>query len=175
MKDMRLALALAGCLVVPALGGCFIEGPNDDDDYYGGSGSDSGGSWGSGWGGGGGGGDYEYGCASDAECGGTLVCTRTRECLDPSQVRKVSTLWTLRGQPASTTTCATVPRLAITFRSNAGEEFGYTPVPCAAGKHTVDKFPSRYTTVQLASEYDYSGGDVGTFDAMGIAQLDLPY
>jgi len=167
MRHMRLALALASCL---ALGGCFIEGPNDDDTYYGG---DSGGSWGSGWGGGSG--DYEYGCATDAECGGTLVCTRTRECLQATQVRKVSTQWTVRGQPASMATCASVPRLSITFRSSAGEEFGYTPVPCDAGKHTVDKFPSRYTTVQLAGEYDYSGGDAGTFDAEGTALLDLPY
>lgn len=162
---MRLVLALASCF---ALGGCFIEDPHDDP-YYGGGG----GGWGSGWGGGGG--SYEYGCASDAECGGGLTCTRTRECLDPALVRKVSTSWTVRGQPASTSSCTGVPRLSITFRSSAGEEFGYTPVPCDAGKHTVDKFPTRYTTVQLAADYDYEGGDSATFDATGNALLDLPY
>ena len=48
-------------------------------------------------------------------------------------------------------------------------------MPCKAGKHTVDKFPTRFTTVWLSRAHDYSGGASGTYDAMGNAQLDLPY
>lgn len=161
---MRLALAL--CL----LAGCLIQDPYDDP-YYGGGG----GGIGSGWGGGGG--QVELGCLSDSDCGTSgLVCTRTGECLSASQVRAVRTLWTVKGLEASEASCSRAPSLSITFTSSGGEQFGYTPVPCKAGKHTVDKFPIRFTTVQLARDGDYSGGDTGTFDATsGEAQLDLPY
>lgn len=160
---MRIALAFAAL----ALGGCLIE-DSGDPDYYG-----SGGNWGSGWGGGGG--QYELGCQSDSECGTGRLCTRTGECLVASEVRAVRTNWTIRGKTPSDATCSAAPRLSITFTSNLGEEFGYTPVPCDAGRHTIDKFPVRYTSVQLAREEDYGGGDFGTFDATGTALLDLPY
>jgi hypothetical protein len=166
---MRIALALAACFAAATFAGCLIRDPHDDyDPYYGGG-------WGSGAGGGGG--PITDGCQVDTDCGGGSgqICTRTRECLPPSQVRAVHTLWTVGGDPASATTCASVPDLSITFTSSAGEEFGYTPVPCRAGKHTIDKFPARYTHVQLTRAYDYGGGDFGTFDFDGNAQLDLPY
>lgn len=164
---MRLALAL--CL----LSGCLIEEPRDEDPYYGSGSGSSGGSWGSGWGGGGG--TIDYGCSSDAACGVGSLCTRTGECLPASQVRAVHTYWTVAGKTASSATCTNAPNLAITFSSGAGEQMGYTPVPCRAGLHTVDKFPTRFTSVQLAIEGDYAGGDSATFDADGNAQLDLPY
>lgn len=160
--------ALLACLAF-GLVGCFAERDYDDDHYWsGGSGS----GWGSGWGGGGG--TSGFGCSSDSECGG-LTCTRTGECLAASQVRAVSTVWTVGDELASDTSCSAVPRLSITFSSGGGEQFGYTPVPCKAGKFTVDKFPTRFTTVQLAREGDYGGGAFGTFDSQGTAMLDLPY
>ncbi len=162
---MRLALAV--CLASATSAGCLIQEPYEDDPYYGG-----GGSWGAGSGGGGG--LIGEGCQADTDCG-SQVCARTGECLPAAQIRAVHTLWTVGGDPASTTSCANVPDLSITFTSQYGEEFGYTPVPCRAGKHTIDKFPTRYTTVQLTRAYDYSGGDYGTFDVDGNAQLDLPY
>lgn len=164
---MRIALALASCLVAGSLAGCLIQDSQPNDGYY----NDSG--WGSGYGGGGG--PVVSGCASDAACGTGLVCARTGECLAPSQVRIVHTTWTVKGAAASDATCARAPNLSITFLAPGGDEFGYTPVPCRAGKHTVDKFPSRYTTVSLSREYEYSGGPTGTFDAQGNALLDLQY
>ena len=163
---MRLALA---ALLFSA---CYIDSGDDgyvyEDGYYG-----SGSGWGSGWGGGSGV-DTEYGCASDAECGG-LVCARTRECLPASQVRAVHALWTVGGDAASATSCSLAPNLAITFSGGSGEQWGYAPVPCKAGKFTVDKFPTRFTNVQLARDTDYSGGAYGTFGSDGNALLDLPY
>jgi hypothetical protein len=164
---MRLLLAL--CL----LPGC-LEPQEPYDPYYDYGSGGGGGGLGSGWGGGGG--TVEYGCTSDAACGSNLVCTRTGECLAASQVRAVHTLWTVKGKVASEETCVGAPSLSITFfTAIAGEEFGYTPVPCRAGKHTVDKLPTRFVTVQLTRAYDYSGGDSGPFDMNGDAQLDLPY
>jgi len=163
---MRLALAL--CL----LSGCLIQEPQDDDPYYDyGSG---GGNPGSGWGGGNGP-PTTYGCQSDSACGTGNVCARTGECLPASQVRVVHTLWTVNGMAASTTTCANAPDLSITFTNSYGEEWGYTPVPCRAGKHTIDKFPTRFNIVWLQRAYDYSGGATGTYDAEGNATLDLKY
>jgi hypothetical protein len=95
--------------------------------------------------------------------------------LTASAVRAVHTLWTVRGQPASDTTCASAPKLDITFSAGDGDTFGFSPVPCDAGKHTVDKLPTRYRAVMLARAGDYAGGDSGTFDASGDAMLDLPY
>jgi hypothetical protein len=162
---MRLAL------VALLLSACYIDSSSDDDGYYY---DDYGsGGWGSGWGGSGGT-PTEYGCASDAECSG-LVCARTRECLPASQVRIVRSLWTIDGEQASSASCSLAPDLAITFSSSSGEQWGYSPVPCTAGKFTIDKFPTRFTSVQLARDSDYSGGAYGTFGSDGNAQLDLPY
>ncbi len=158
-----MRIALVSCFVAGSLAGCLQQqnAPSDDS------------GWGSGYGGGGG--AYPSGCESDAACGTGLVCARTGECLAPSQVRIVHTSWTLKGAAASVATCVNAPDLSITFLSGDGSEFGYTPVPCRAGKHTVDKFPLRYTTVSLSHAYEYSGGPTGTFDAQGNALLDLQY
>jgi hypothetical protein len=165
---MRLALLAISSV---ALAGCFVDTSSGDDSYY--YEDDSG--WGSGWGGTDGT-VPTYGCQSDAECPGN-VCARTRECLPASEVRAISTTWTVDGALASSTSCSGEPRLAITFSRGTGtiEQWGYAPVPCKAGKFTIDKFPIRFDRVQLAGEYDYSGGDFGQFDATGTVMLDLPY
>jgi hypothetical protein len=167
---MRIALLAVTTLASLGLAGCFVDSSSDDGYYY--DDSDSG--FGSGWGGGSGVPPTTYGCQSDAECPG-MVCARTRECLSASLVHAVHTTWTLDGAAASTTSCSAVPKLAITFSSSAGEQWGYAPVPCNAGKFTIDKFPTRFGNVQLARESDYSGGAYGTFDTTGNATLDLPY
>jgi hypothetical protein len=48
-------------------------------------------------------------------------------------------------------------------------------VPCKLGRFTVDKLPTRYTTVTLARAGDYYGGASATFDSSGNALLDLQY
>lgn len=168
---MRLALLAVTSIASLGLAGCFVDTSSDDDGYYY---EDTSSGWGSGWGGESGSGSADYGCKTDAECPGQ-VCARTRECLPASQVRAVRTLWTVDDTVADTASCSSSPKLAITFSSNYGEQWGYAPVPCDAGKFTIDKFPTRFGSVQLARESDYSGGAYGTFDTNGTASLDLPY
>jgi len=159
---MRIAITLA-CVLT----GCVAE-PRDDG-YPSGDGG-----WGSGWGGGGG--YSDYGCQSDSECGGGgLVCARNHECLDASLVRTVRTTWTLRGDAASEASCASAPDLAITFTNASDEMFGFAPVPCRAGKFTVDKLPWRFGEVILARATDYETGYPAGFNAAGNATIDLPY
>lgn len=161
---MRFAL-LALCLSA-----CLIESPSGDDDYYP---PPSGGGWGSGYGGTGG--DNGYGCRKDTECAGGLVCARNGECMSASSVRVVHVNWTVGDQVASDASCVRSPDLAITFSDAQGSEFGFAPVPCDAGRFTVDKMPLAYTRVQLSRVGEYSGGASGMFDSAGDANLDLPY
>ncbi|HSD90917.1 MAG TPA: hypothetical protein VLB44_25510 [Kofleriaceae bacterium] len=165
MRRFLAAPLLAGCLV-----GCLIEPPSSDGTYYPPP-SDTG--WGSGYGGSGG--DVGYGCHQDSDCGGTLVCARDGECLTADSVRIIHVNWTVSGEVASDTTCVRAPELAITFGDTAGDLFGFAPVPCNAGRYTVDKLPSRMTKVELARSGEYSGGASATFDATGNAVLNLPY
>lgn len=163
---MRLALAAL------LLTGCIIEAP--DSDYPPpSSGGGSGSGWGSGWGGGGG--STDYGCHADTECPTTNVCARNGECLPATDVRLVSTTWTLQGEPASDVSCEAAPKLSITFMTSGGEVFGYSPVPCDAGKFTVDKLPTRFTSVALVRNSEGPGGVSGSFDGEGTATVDLPY
>jgi hypothetical protein len=158
-------------LALPLLAGCLIEGPSTTDDTYYPPPDNSG--WGSGYGGGGG--DTDYGCHQDSECGSTLVCARDGECLAASSVRIIHVNWTVRGQTASETTCANGPQLSITFSDAIGDQFGFAPVPCKAGRYTIDKFPTRFDRVDLTRAGEYSGGANGRFNVNGDANLDLPY
>jgi hypothetical protein len=160
---MRCALVLcvsAGCLIQPG-GDSGGDYPPPDD------------GWGSGWGGGGG--STSYGCHLDSECESTQVCARDGNCTAATSVRIVHVMWTLKGQPASDTSCRYAPKLSISFSDVNGGLFGFAPVPCNAGKFTVDKMPSRYTWVDLARDSDYEGGGRGMFDASGNVTLDLNY
>lgn len=159
---MRLGLAML------LLTGCIIEPPDSGGDYPSG-----GGGWGSG---GGGSGPIEYGCHADSDCSASTVCARTGECLSPSSVHAVHALWTVGGDPASDASCTDAPKLDITFADlGGGDTFGYSPVPCDAGKYTVDKLPTRYEMVTLSRAGDYYGGATARFDLDGNATLDLPY
>lgn len=162
---MRIAVAAV------LLAGCIIEPPDSGPDYPPPGG---GGGWGSGWGGGGG--STGYGCHADTECGGGSVCARNGECLPSSAVRIVRTTWTLKDQAAADATCTSAPKLSITFStSGSGDMFGFSPVPCDAGKFTVDKLPARFSLVSLSRTGDDYGGATAAFDADGNATIDLPY
>jgi len=167
----RTCAALGLCtfaLAALLLAGCIIEPPDTGPDPGGGGG------WGSGWGGSGG--NTGYGCQSDSACGSGYVCARNGECTIASGVRVVHANWTVKQQIASDATCVNSKSLDITFSTNENiDTFGFAPVPCNAGKYTIDKLPMRYTLVTLARAGDYSGGDSATFDAEGNAMLDLPY
>ena len=166
MFAMRIVLAALWAL---ASAGCIIEPP--DNDYP--PPPDDGG-WGSGWGGGGG--SSGYGCQSDAACGSGYVCARNGECTTASNVRVVHVNWTVKGVAASDASCVGSPKLDISFSTSASAEmFGFSPVPCDAGRFTIDKLPLRYTQVDLARAGDTYGGDSGLFDSAGNVQLDLPY
>jgi hypothetical protein len=163
ISPMRFALAAV------LLAGCIIEPPDSGNDYP----SGGGGGWGSGSGGSGGTGGW--GCQSDSACGGGYVCARNGECTLSANVRIVHATWTMQQELASETTCSNAKYLDITFSSNGGDSFGFAPVPCSAGKYTIDKLPTRYTTVTLARSGDYSGGASAVFDAEGNAAINLPY
>jgi hypothetical protein len=160
MRIVALALLVGGCII----------SESGDTDYY--PPPDNGGGWGSGWGGGGG--TSGYGCLNDAACPSGFACARDGNCVSPSQLRVVHVNWTLRDRPASEMTCAASVNLAITFTDTMLAEFGFAPVPCKAGRYTVDKMPLRYTSVTLARSGD-SYGAGGTFDSAGDAFLNLPY
>ena len=162
---MRIAVAAV------LLAGCIIEPPDSGPDYPppgGGGGS----GWGSGWGGGDG--TSGYGCQADSECPSSYACARNGECLTASAIRTVRTTWTLRDLPASDATCTSASKLSITF-SSGGEVFGFSPVPCDAGKFTVDKLPTRFSLVTLTRAYEDYGGASASFDGEGNALVDLPY
>lgn len=163
---MRFAL-LALCLSA-----CLIDSPSDDGGYYPPP-NGGGGGWGTGPGGGGG--ETGYGCHSDTECGSGNVCARDGNCTSASAVRIIHVNWTVNDAVASDTSCTHAPDLAITFSDAQGYQFGFAPVPCDAGRYTIDKMPTHYTKVQLSRSGEYSGGATGQFDSTGNVTLDLPY
>ena len=82
----------------------------------------------------------------------------------------------MSSQPASAQTCASAPHLDLTFIDPNGDQFGFSPVPCAEGKFTIDKMPSFYQTVELSRTGDYGeSGASGYFDTDGTVALDLGY
>jgi hypothetical protein len=88
-------------------------------------------------------------CTTDSQCGGN-VCARDGECLPADQVRLVKLSWTIRGAPASATTCASSPDFYINFYDpDPRDTFGFEPVPCQQGQFTVDKLPTRFDTAEL--------------------------
>jgi hypothetical protein len=148
-------------LVLALLGGCFTQ-PAQDPGYTPG--------WGSGIGGGDGPGGF--GCHTDSDCG-SQVCARDGECLLASEVHIIHVTWTVNGAAASPATCAQSPDLELTFEADYSQSFGFAPVPCMAGKFTVDKMPTSYTTVMLGPEASLGDGPSTAFDAQGNATLDL--
>jgi hypothetical protein len=111
-------------------------------------------------------------CTVDPDCASGAVCARNGECLPQSQIRSVRVTWTIRGMPASETTCAASPDLYLMFAgTSANDTFGYAPVPCKAGLFTIDKLPRRFVSVELGVVNGYS--DAQAIDANGNVAFDL--
>jgi hypothetical protein len=109
------------------------------------------------------------GCETDRDCSGSDLCTRTGSCQPASQVFAVHVNWTVKGAPASEEACASSPDLQINFGVNEENAvFGFSPVPCVEGKFTVDKLPTRLTTVRLrhGSTWETAAIDAATGDAV---------
>jgi len=110
-------------------------------------------------------------CSADSQCG-DFVCARDGTCQPASNVRQVKATWTIRGMPASATTCTT-PDLYIQFDSTqVNDTLGFEPVPCVQGQFNIDKLPLRFIQVELG-KVDAPADDVATIDADGLAMLDL--
>src|SRR5882757_7793810 len=111
-------------------------------------------------------------CEQDSDCKSGDVCARSSECFPAEQVRHIAVLWTIGGQPASATTCAGHESFTLQFQADNGYGFGYAPVPCSAGKFTVDKMPTIIDFVEMFEQtaLDASGGIA---DSSGNAVLDL--
>ena len=111
-------------------------------------------------------------CNVDSDCGGD-VCARDGECDAASDIRGVKVTWTINGQPASATTCATTPDFYLEFYDTTyGYNFGYSPVPCMQGQFFIDKIPRRYTEVALSSNQS-NFAVTKLIDASNMASFDL--
>jgi hypothetical protein len=118
------------------------------------------------------GGGSDGDCKIDSDCGTGNVCTRNTECLPASEVRFARITWTIRGMPASDTTCAATPSFYVLFSgTQVNDTFGFEPVPCKSGVFTIDKLPRRFVSVELGVENGNS--EVAAFDAQGNASFDL--
>lgn len=116
------------------------------------------------------------GCQGGLECPGDEVCARNDACLPPDQVRAVHVMWTVAGQPASVTGCAASRALRIRMNRVDGAERGvnWAPVPCEAGKFSVDRLPRSYDHVWLGRESGGGEHDAALDRSTGEATLDLP-
>lgn len=114
-------------------------------------------------------------CHDDSACGSSEVCARTSRCYPASEIREVHVTWTLSGIAASDASCSATPDLLIEFRgSRPTERLSFEPVPCAAGKFSIDKLPVSYTSVWLGGAS--RSGRTSMLDSVsGAAAIDLPY
>lgn len=116
--------------------------------------------------------DVSGDCTNDAACRNGQVCARSGGCYPPSQIRSIQVTWTLDGQPASSETCGASPDLEIDFHGSDGGSLGFAPVPCVAGKFSIDKLPVSFTSVRLGSRRGgWASGELDTIT--GEAALDL--
>ena len=113
-------------------------------------------------------------CQTDADCN-ELVCANTHECLTPDQVHAVRFLWTVRGAPADSTSCAGFPTLDLTIEDVAtAEEATYSPVDCTTGSFAFPKLPTRYGYVYLVEDSTGAEAEAAIPSAGGDVALDLP-
>jgi hypothetical protein len=113
-------------------------------------------------------------CFVDEECITGEVCARDDVCWPAADVRPVRTTWTVRGQPASETTCAGFPDLHIVFDGSVRDTLGFSPVPCAIGQFFIDKLPRPFTRVELGVD-DTRMWATTTIGPTGMAALDLTF
>jgi hypothetical protein len=119
----------------------------------------------------------EFGrCRSDTACVDSEVCARNGACYPPSELRAVSVTWTIGGMAADPVTCAASPDLFIAFSSGGSGPFAhleFSPVPCRAGRFSIDELPTEFTSVQLSSTRGRLGQHGQLDAATGEAMLDL--
>jgi hypothetical protein len=118
-------------------------------------------------------GDFSGDCSSDAVCRGGEVCARSGGCYPPSQIRSIQVTWTLDGQAASAETCGASQDLEIDFHGSDGGSLGFAPVPCVAGKFSIDKLPVSFTSVRLGTRGHWASGELD--HVTGEAALDLSF
>jgi hypothetical protein len=116
-------------------------------------------------------------CTDDSGCQSGEVCARTDVCLASSDVRAVHVNWTVDGMTASQDTCGSNENLDIQFSASGSgphPHLGYEPVPCLAGRFTIDKLPLTFNTAGLG--IIKLGLIWGNIDAStGEATLDLVF
>lgn len=112
-------------------------------------------------------------CFVDGECVSGEVCARDGHCWPQAEVRRVETTWTLRGQPANATSCASAPNLHIVFDGNVSDDLGFEPVPCEIGQFVIDKLPRSFTIVELG--VDDRAWRRASISSAGTASIDLPF
>jgi hypothetical protein len=111
-------------------------------------------------------------CTQDSQCGKD-VCANDQTCEPTTDVEVVHVTWTVSGQPASATTCASLPSLFLQFSDGVGDAFGFVPVPCAEGEFTATKLPLMYDQVEMldASTMTQVFGSASIIN--GAAMMDL--
>lgn len=119
-------------------------------------------------------------CEQDSECASGTVCARDWTCRPPDQLYTGHAEWTLMGQPASATSCASSTSLVVGFSDGSGYGTGgYAPVPCAEGEFTLTKLPRTFTTVDIAIDAGSGAAQdpvTGAVDPQtGVGLVDLPY
>jgi hypothetical protein len=115
-------------------------------------------------------------CALDKDCESASargeVCAPDEQCWPTSVLQTVTVTWTIGGQPANATTCATLPaELVVSF-----DDLGLMPdgirtplLPCTAGMAVQDEVPPNLTKIaivtgtQLLGQHD-QGGTTVTID-----------
>jgi hypothetical protein len=117
--------------------------------------------------------DVSGDCTSDDACRDGQVCARSGGCYPASQIRSIQVTWTLDGQPASAETCSGSQDLEIDFHGSDGGSLGFAPVPCVAGKFSIDKLPVSFTSVRLGRRGHWASGELD--QVTGEAALDLSF
>jgi hypothetical protein len=107
-------------------------------------------------------------------CDSDEVCARDHNCYPPTRVRQVRADWTIRGQPASETSCTGLPSLYIRYEG-PDDSLGYSPVPCTLGRFNIDKLPDDFTHAELGFDAgeDRFGGVTMPIGAEGVVVFDL--
>jgi hypothetical protein len=108
-------------------------------------------------------------CQADRDCDSGLAWA-------PDELRPVHINWTVGGMPASVAACDARQDLEIDFQASAEHaepHVAFSPVPCSAGRFSVDKLPASLTFVELGARSSLRQS--ATIDATGEANLDLMF
>jgi hypothetical protein len=112
-------------------------------------------------------------CGDGITCTADEVCANTHECYPPDQVHAVTVHWTIRGQPASATTCPD-PNLELSIQQFGADALTYSPVVCANGFFGFDKLPVDYDGVAVDDPATGARGQTSIPPAGGDVTVDLP-